>query len=258
MSILVFLVDDHRVVRDGMRSFFELVDDIEVVGEAATGREALERLAGLEPAGALPDVVLMDLLMPELDGIETTRELKCRWPAVEVVAVTSFLEETKVRAALEAGASGYLLKDAEAEDVAAAVRAAARGDVHLAPAVARELTAAMRAPQVGPVALTPREREVLALVADGLANREIARLLQVSERTARTHVSSILAKLGVASRTQAALYAVREGIVRDGSDLRHPAGGGGGMTQPKSGRLPHPRSAARSETVFPRGGTPLR
>jgi DNA-binding NarL/FixJ family response regulator len=252
VSTRVFLVDDHRVVRDGMRSFFELVDDIEVVGEAPDGKAALDRLAVLEPAGELPDVVLMDLLMPALDGIEATRELKRRWPSVEVVAVTSFLEEAKVRAALEAGASGYLLKDAEADDVAAAVRAAARGDVHLAPAVARELTAAMRAPQVGAVALTPREREVLALIADGRANREIAAALQVSERTARTHVSNILAKLGLTSRTQAALFAVREGIV-----LRHPAEAGGGMTRAKSGPLPHPRPAPHTETPFP-GGFPPR
>ncbi|SFK91581.1 response regulator [Geodermatophilus ruber] len=251
MSIRVFLVDDHRVVRDGMRSFFELVDDIEVVGEAADGRAALDRLAVLEPAGELPDVVLMDLLMPALDGIETTRELKARWPAVEVVAVTSFLEEAKVRAALEAGAGGYLLKDAEADDVAAAVRAAARGDVHLAPAVARELTAALRAPRVGAVTLTPREREVLALIADGRANREIATALQVSERTARTHVSNILAKLGLASRTQAAMYAVREGLVR------HPAEAEGGMTEAKSGPLPHPRSAPGAQTFSP-GGLPPR
>lgn len=251
-SIRVFLVDDHRVVRDGMRSFFELVDDIEVVGEAGDGRTALARLAVLEPTDELPDVVLMDLLMPELDGVEATRELKRRWPAIEVVAVTSFLEEAKVRAALEAGASGYLLKDAEAEDVAAAVRAAARGDVHLAPAVARQLTAALRAPQVGAATLTPREREVLALIADGRANREIAKVLQVTERTARTHVSNILAKLGLASRTQAALYAVREGItVENSAALRHSA-------EAKTGPLPHPRSAPAPQTLSPRGAIPPR
>ncbi|MGY1631492.1 response regulator [Geodermatophilus sp. SYSU D01186] len=251
MSIRVFLVDDHRVVRDGMRAFFALVDDIEVVGEAPDGRAALDRLAVLEPTGELPDVVLMDLLMPALDGIAATREVKRRWPSVEVVAVTSFLEEAQVRAALEVGASGYLLKDAEADDVAAAVRAAARGDVHLAPAVARELTAALRTPQVGAVTLTPREREVLALIADGRTNREIAAHLQVTERTARTHVSNILAKLGLTSRTQAAMYAVREGLVR------HPAESVGGMTQPESGLLPHPRRAPRGQALSP-GGLPPR
>jgi DNA-binding NarL/FixJ family response regulator len=211
-TIRVFLVDDHRVVRQGMRAFFELVDDIEVIGEAANGREAVAELAVLEPVGSLPDVVLMDLLMPTMDGIEATRTVKQRFPAVEVVAVTSFLEESKVRAALEAGASGYLLKDAEAEEVAAAVRAAVRGEVHLDPAVARQLTAALRAPRVGAVTLTSREREVLTLIAGGHSNREIAKVLGVTERTARTHVSNILAKLGLASRTQAALWAVREGL----------------------------------------------
>jgi DNA-binding NarL/FixJ family response regulator len=172
----------------------------------------VDRLATLAPTDELPDVVLMDLLMPAMDGIEATRVIKGRFPGVEVVAVTSFLEESKVRAALEAGAAGYLLKDAEAEEVAAAVRAAVRGEVHLDPAVAKQLTASLRAPQVGAVTLTPREREVLTLIAEGRSNREIAKALVVTERTARTHVSNILAKLGLASRTQAALWAVREGI----------------------------------------------
>jgi DNA-binding NarL/FixJ family response regulator len=209
----VFLVDDHGVVRSGMRAYLSLLDDVAVVGEAADGKQALDRIAALEPTDELPDVVLMDLLMPHLDGIETTREVKRRWPSVEVVAVTSFLEEAKVRAALEAGAAGYLLKDAEADEVAAAIRAAARGEVHLDPAVARQLTAALRAPQVGAATLTPREHEVLALIAEGSSNRQIGRALGVTERTARTHVSNILAKLGLASRTQAAMWAVREGLV---------------------------------------------
>jgi DNA-binding NarL/FixJ family response regulator len=126
------------------------------VGEATNSREAVDRLAALEPTDELPDVVLMDLLMPAMDGIEATREVKRRFPGVEVVAVTSFLEESKVRAALEAGAAGYLLKDAEAEEVAAAVRAAVRGEVHLDPAVAKQLTASLRAPQIGAVTLRPR------------------------------------------------------------------------------------------------------
>jgi DNA-binding NarL/FixJ family response regulator len=209
----VFLVDDHGVVRSGMRAYLSMLDDVEVVGEAGNGRQALDRIAALEPTDELPDVVLMDLLMPAMDGIEATGEIKRRWPSVEVVAVTSFLEEGKVRAALEAGAAGYLLKDAEADEVAAAIRAAARGEVHLDPAVARQLTASLRAPQVGAATLTPREREVLELIADGRSNRQIGRALGVTERTARTHVSNILAKLGLASRTQAAMWAVREGIV---------------------------------------------
>lgn len=212
----VFLVDDHRVVRVGMRAFLDLIDDIEVVGEAQNGRDALDRIAVLARDDALPDVVLMDLMMPQMDGIEATGELKRRFPSVEVVAVTSFVEEAKVRAALEAGACGYLLKDAEADDVVRAVRAAARGQSHLDPVVARLLTASLRAPAPAAAALTAREREVLALVAAGAANREIARSLSISERTARTHVSNILAKLGLASRTQAALWAVREGIAPAG------------------------------------------
>ena len=211
-TIRVFLVDDHRVVRAGMRAFFELVDDITVVGEAGTGKEALDRIAVLEPAGELPDVVLMDLLMPVMDGIEATRELKARFPAIEVVAVTSFVEEKKVRAALQAGAAGYLLKDAEADDVERAVRGAVRGEMHLDPTVTRQLTAAMRAPAPAASTLTPREEEVLSLIARGYSNREIANSLVVSERTARTHVSNILGKLGLASRTQAALWAAREGV----------------------------------------------
>ena len=210
-EIRVFLADDHGVVRRGMRAYLDLIDDIDVVGEAANGREALDRIAVLEPTGQLPDVVLMDLLMPVMDGIEATRLLKERFPTVEVVAVTSFVAEAKVQAALEAGAAGYVLKDAEANELASAVRAAVRGEMHLDPAVARQLTAALRAPRVGAVTLTPREREVLALIADGRSNQQIATALVVSERTARTHVSNILAKLGVASRTQAALWAVREG-----------------------------------------------
>ena len=210
-EIRVFLADDHGVVRRGMRAYLDLIDDIDVVGEAANGREALDRIAVLEPTGQLPDVVLMDLLMPVMDGIEATRLLKERFPTVEVVAVTSFVAEVKVRAALEAGAAGYVLKDAEADELASAIRAAVRGEMHLDPAVARQLTAALRAPRVGAVTLTSREREVLALIANGRSNQQIATALVVSERTARTHVSNILAKLGVASRTQAALWAVREG-----------------------------------------------
>lgn len=211
-GLTVFLVDDHAIVRSGVRAYLDLVDDITVAGEAGSGREALDRIAALEPADALPDVVLMDLLMPGMDGIEATQQIKARWPAIEVVAVTSFLEEAKVRAALEAGAAGYLLKDAQAEQVAAAIRAAAAGQCHLDPAVGKLLAATLRAPRPAVSSLTAREREVLILIADGATNRQIARQLGISERTARTHVSSILGKLSLASRTQAALWAVREGL----------------------------------------------
>jgi DNA-binding NarL/FixJ family response regulator len=166
-------------------------------------------------------VVLMDLLMEPMGGIEATAAIRERYPAVQVVAVTSFVQEEKVHAALEAGAAGYLLKDAEADEVAAAVRAARRGEVHLDPAVARQLTASLRrGPSADPKALlTPREREILVLVAQGKANKEIASELMISERTSRTHVSNVLAKLGLSSRTQAALWAVREGLAAPPRDV---------------------------------------
>ncbi len=213
-AIRVLVVDDHRVVREGLRSYLDLVDDIEMIGDASDGRAALDALARAKAAATLPDVVLMDLMMEPMDGIEATAAIKERYPDVEVVAVTSFIEEDKVHAALQAGAAGYLLKDAEADEVAAAIRAAARGEVHLDPAVARQLTASLRR---GPATrprdlLTDREREILVLVAQGKANKEIASELVISERTARTHVSNILAKLDLSSRTQAALWAVREGL----------------------------------------------
>lgn len=212
--IRVLVVDDHRVVREGLRSYLELVDDIDMVGEATDGRAALDYLARAKAQGDLPDVVLMDLMMEPMNGIETTAAVKERYPDIEVVAVTSFVEEEKVHAALEAGAAGYLLKDAEADEVAAAIRAAQRGEVHLDPAVARQLTASLRrGTATSPKdLLTEREREILALVAQGKANKEIAAELVISERTARTHVSNILSKLDLTSRTQAALWAVREGL----------------------------------------------
>jgi DNA-binding NarL/FixJ family response regulator len=209
----VFLVDDHAVVRAGLAAYLETEPGMRVIGQASTGLEALQRLAVLETSGRLPGVVLMDVLMPQMDGIEATAAIKRRWPEVEVVAVTSFIEEAKIRAALEAGAAGYLLKDADAPEVAHAVRAAVAGEIHLDPAVAKALTASLRAPKVTETSLSPREREVIVLVAEGATNRQIARHLGVAERTARTHVSNILAKLGLASRTQAAMWAVREGLV---------------------------------------------
>jgi DNA-binding NarL/FixJ family response regulator len=195
--IRVLVVDDHRMVREGLRSYLGLVDDIEMVGDASDGRSALDWLARANARGALPDVVLMDLLMEPVGGLEATAAIKRLYPEVKVVAVTSFLDADRVHAALEAGAAGYLLKDAEADEVAAAVRAAQRGEVHLDPAVARQLTASLRrGPSADPVALTAREREILVLVAQGKANKDIAGELMISERTARTHVSNILAVPG--------------------------------------------------------------
>ena len=216
--IRVFLVDDHAVVRTGLAAYLATEGDMIVVGSASNGRRALEELAVLANGAGLPDVVLMDLLMPEMDGITATVALKVRWPEVEVVAVTSFVEEQQIRGALEAGAAGYLLKDADASEVAGAIRSAVAGEVHLDPVVAKALTASLRAPKKESAALTAREREVVVSIASGNTNRQIAKDLGVSERTARTHVSNILAKLGLASRTQAAMWAVREGLVDSAAD----------------------------------------
>ena len=211
--VRVFVVDDHAVVRRGLRAYLESVEDMEVVGEAADGQEALEGIAALVTAEGAPDVVLMDLLMPGMDGISAIAAISQGHPELAVVAMTSFTQADLVHGALQAGAAGYLLKDAEADEVAAAIRAACRGEVHLDATIAKQLTRSLVAP--GPhavTALTDREREVLVLVAQGLSNQQIADVLVISERTARTHVSNILSKLGVASRTQAALLAIREGI----------------------------------------------
>ena len=218
--IAVLVVDDHAVVRRGLLAFLDSEPDLEVVGDADGGRHALEMLKQLDAEGRRPDVILMDLQMEPLDGIESTREVRARYDDVEVVALTSFAEEERVYAALEAGASGYLLKDADADEVAAAVRAAHRGELQLDPAVARRLMSSLRAAPRHDLSedLTPRELEVLQLVGAGKANKEIAGELVISERTARTHVSNILSKLGLNSRTQAALWAVREGLVDIGGD----------------------------------------
>jgi DNA-binding NarL/FixJ family response regulator len=212
--IRVLVADDHRVVRAGLRTFLATTDDIRVVGEASDGSQTLTQLHALHDRGEAPDVVLMDLLMSPMDGIEATRQIRARYPDVQVVALTSFAEEDKADAALDAGASGFLLKDADAGEVAAAIRAAHRGEVHLDPAIAGRLVRALRTPSMPQPgsALTGREREVLQLVAVGKANKDIAAELRISERTARTHVSSILTKLRLTSRTEAALWAVREGL----------------------------------------------
>jgi DNA-binding NarL/FixJ family response regulator len=211
--IAVVVVDDHELVRRGLLAFLDGEPDIEVIGDAPGGAEALELLAVMESEGRRPDVVLMDLQMAPMDGIESTRQIRARHGDVEVVALTSFAEEARVHAALEAGASGYLLKDSDADDVAAAIRAAHRGEVQLDPAVARQLMSSLhgRRNAAPTTELTSRELEVLRLVATGRANKEIAVDLDISERTARTHVSRILRKLRLSSRTQAALWALREG-----------------------------------------------
>jgi DNA-binding NarL/FixJ family response regulator len=214
-TIGVLVVDDHEVVRRGLLAFLDSEPDIEVLGEAGGGAQALDLLASMDAEGRRPDVIVMDLQMTPIDGIESTRRVRALYSDIEVVALTSFAEEERVHAALEAGASGYLLKDSDADDVAAAVRAAHRGELQLDPVIARRLMSSLRERRSGEAAseLTSRELDVLRLVAAGKPNKQIAAELEISERTARTHVSRILRKLRLSSRTQAALWAVREGLV---------------------------------------------
>ncbi len=207
MTIRVLITDDHGVVRQGLRMYLGLDPELEVVGEAANGEEALRMARELGP-----DVVLMDLLMPVMDGIAATGKIRAELPDVEVIALTSVLEDASVSGAVRAGAIGYLLKNTEADDLGRAIKAAADGQVQLAPEAAIRLMREVRAPE-SPEALTERETEVLKLVARGKANKQISHTLSIGEKTVKAHVSSILAKLGVQSRTQAALYALRIGLV---------------------------------------------
>ncbi|ARH90575.1 MULTISPECIES: response regulator [Streptomyces] len=208
-SIHVLLVDDHQVVRRGLRTFLEVQDDIEVVGEAADGAEGIAAAEQLRP-----DVVLMDVKMPGTDGIEALRKLRELDNPARVLVVTSFTEQRTVVPALRAGAAGYVYKDIDPEALAAAIRSVHAGHVVLQPEVAGALLAQEEGNggQGRGTSLTDRESEVLALIADGRSNREIARALVLSEKTVKTHVSNILMKLDLADRTQAALWAVRHGI----------------------------------------------
>ncbi|GIL13287.1 MAG: DNA-binding response regulator [Chloroflexota bacterium] len=210
MPIRILIADDHTVVRQGLRMFLNLDPELDVVGEAADGRQALELARQL-----LPDVVLMDLLMPGMGGVEATAAIRREMPDVEVIALTSVLEDNSVIGAIHAGAIGYLLKDTEADELIRAIKAAAQGQVQLSPKAAARLVREVRAPE-SPEALTERETEVLRLLATGFSNKEIALKLTIGEKTVKTHVSNILSKLGVASRTQAALHAVRIGLVNPG------------------------------------------
>ncbi|KJY24946.1 MULTISPECIES: response regulator transcription factor [Streptomyces] len=210
--IRVLLVDDHQVVRRGLRTFLEVQEDIEVVGEAADGAEGTDRAEELRP-----DVILMDVTMPGTDGIEALRRLRDLGNPARVLIVTSFTEQRTVVPALRAGAAGYLYKDIDPDALAGAIRSVHAGHVLLQPEVAEALLAAQDdqgAPAGRPGSLTDREREVLGLIADGRSNREIARALVLSEKTVKTHVSNILMKLDLSDRTQAALWAVRHGITR--------------------------------------------
>jgi NarL family two-component system response regulator LiaR len=205
--ISVLIADDHPFVRHGLRTYLETLEDMDVLDEAADGAEAVALAERL-----LPDVVLMDLVMPELDGIEATRRIKAASPATKVIALTSFDDDEKVFPAIKAGAAGYLLKDVRPAELAEAVRKASRGEALLAPSVAARLMQEVSGERTAPGGLTDRELDVLRLIARGLPNKQIAAELVVSEKTVKTHVSNILAKLHLADRTQAALYAVREGL----------------------------------------------
>jgi NarL family two-component system response regulator LiaR len=207
VSIRILIVDDHGIVRQGLRMYLALDPELEVVGEAANGLEAVRLAHELKP-----DVVLMDLLMPAMDGIIATETIRRELPDVEVMALTSVLEDSAVYGAMRAGAIGYLLKDTQAEELCRAIKAAAAGQVQMSPSVAARLLREVRPPE-NPEPLTERETEVLRELALGKSNKEIAAALVIAEKTVRTHVSNILAKLGVSSRTQAVLHAVRTGLV---------------------------------------------
>ncbi len=210
-KIEVLIVDDHGVVRQGLRTYLELLDDIEVIGEAENGLEAMAQVRQHQP-----DVVLMDLVMPEMDGIEATRQVSAISPSTRVIVLTSFADDEKVFPAIKAGATGYLLKDVSPGDLANAIRAVHAGETHLHPDITKKLVDQLASPRSDPRPtpdeLTPRELEVLRLIAQGKSNREIARALAISDKKVKTHVSNILSKLHLADRTQAAIFAHRHGV----------------------------------------------
>jgi NarL family two-component system response regulator LiaR len=210
--IRVLVADDHAVVREGLRTFLGLQEGIDVVGEAADGQAAV-----LEAERLRPDVVLMDLAMPRLDGVGAMRELRRRLPDCRVIVLTSYADDDRLLPAVQAGAAGYLLKNVEPRELARAVRAAHAGEAILDPSVAARLVEALAGERHPQEQLTPREREVLGLIVRGMANKRIALELGVSEKTVKAHVGRVLAKLGVTDRTQAALHAVRVGLVAPGS-----------------------------------------
>jgi DNA-binding NarL/FixJ family response regulator len=208
MTIRILLVDDHAVVRQGLRMFLSMDPELEIVGEAGNGIEALKKIEELSP-----QVVLMDLMMPEMGGIEAIGQCRIRFPEVEVIALTSVLEDRSVVQAVKEGATGYLLKNTEADDLCVAIKAAAQGKIQLSPEASKRLMKSFQSPD--PVEdLSERELEVLKLIAQGSSNKEIADHLTVTEKTIKTHVSAVLTKLGLKSRTQAAIHAWQTGLVQ--------------------------------------------
>ncbi len=206
--IRVLVVDDHTMVRRGLATFLKVFDDLNLAGEAANGQEAIQLCASLQP-----DVVLMDMVMPDMDGATTTQLIRKQWPQIQVLALTSFKEEILVQSALQAGAIGYLLKDVSADELAQAIRAAYAGRSTLSPEAAQALVHATSQPKAPGVDLTERERQVLTLMVAGLNNIQIAAKLKVSPSTVKSHVSAILNKLGVESRTEAATQALRNQLI---------------------------------------------
>jgi NarL family two-component system response regulator LiaR len=212
-KIRVLIVDDHQIVRQGLRNFLELNEDISIIGEVADGIAALESATMLKP-----DVILMDLVMPRMDGITATMEIKKRNPEVMVIALTSFTEDDKVIPAIQAGACSYLLKDVSPDDLVEAIRAAAKGEARLHPDVTRKLMQQVSKPtpaqkETLPAEITDRELDVIRLVAQGESNQEIASELVISEKTVKTHMSNIFSKLGLVDRTQLAIYAIKNHLV---------------------------------------------
>jgi len=213
-KISVLIVDDHPIVRQGLRTLLELQDDIVVAGEAVNGRVAVELTMSLKP-----DVVLMDLVMPELDGISATRQINALQQGARVIALTSFVEDEKVIPAIQAGAVSFLLKDVSPNDLMEAIRAAYKGEARLHPTVTQKLMQQVASQPAAAQAVVPdltaRELEVLRLVAEGMSNREIADRLVISEKTVKTHISSLLSKLGLQDRTRLAIYAIRNGLAEE-------------------------------------------
>ena len=208
-TIRVLLVDDHMVVRSGLSTVLAVYDDLQLVGEGGDGEEAVRLCERLQP-----DVVLMDLVMPKVDGVTATKTIKERWPRIQIIALTSFKEKEYVEGALKAGASGYLLKNVSAEELVAAIRRVTTGQPSLSPEAAQVLIQKVNEPPTPGQDMTEREQEILALMVEGLANNEIAERLTVSQSTVKFHVSNILSKLGVTGRTEAVAIAVKYRLVK--------------------------------------------